>query len=531
MQYEMKKVKKSKGLSTALIVAIIVIVIIAIAGAYYLMQPPPAEKPTRIIIGTTDKISDMDPANAYDFYTWEVLNNVAEGLMKYTPGTTNLQLGLAQSYSVSEDGLVYNFTLKPNLKFSDGTPLNASDVKRSLDRVIQINGDPAWLVADFVDEVTVINESTVMITLKTPVSYFLALMATPPSFPVSPKYNPTAVDSDQKAGGCGPYRIANWTRDSQLILEANPYYYNTSLPLTKQIVIKFYNDASTMRLDLEAGNIDIAWKSIRPADLVNLKKNTALQVVEAPGPFIRYMVLNPLIPPLDNVLVRQAIAAALDRNTITSTVFLNTTIPLYTMIPAGMWSHTDVFKEKFGVGPNITLAKSLLEQAGYNSTNKAVVDLWYTPTHYGDTEASVALLIKESLERTGYMTVNIKTAEWATYLSNWRTDVMAISLGGWYPDFIDPDDYTTPFWSYPANKWLGNGYNDPAMIELLRNAQTLKSQDARAAQYVIAQQMSANASFTVPILQGQLTLAAKNGIGGIVLDPTMTFRYYLLYWK
>jgi peptide/nickel transport system substrate-binding protein len=530
MQYYLRG-KKSKGISTALIVALIVVIIIVIAGAYYLMQPAPVPKPTSIIIGTTDKISDMDPANAYDFYTWEVLNNVAEGLMKYTPGGTNLELGLAQSYTISTDGLVYTFNLKPNLKFGDGTPLNASDVKRSLDRVIRINGDPAWLVNDFVQNVTVLNATGVQIALKTPVSYFLALLATPPSFPVSPQYNLTAIDSDQKAGGCGPYRILNWTRDSQLILEANPNYYNTSLPLTKTIVIKFYNDASTMRLDLEAGNIDIAWKSIRPVDLASLRSNANLTVTQVPGPFIRYMVLNEDIAPFDNVLVRQAIAAAINRNGITSTIFLNTTTPLYTMIPAGMWSHTDVFSDKFGVGQNITLAKSLLEQAGYNSTNKVSIDLWYTPSHYGDTEANVALLLKNSLESTGYITVTLKTAEWTTYLANWRTDVMQLSLGGWYPDFIDPDDYTSPFWSYPANHWLGHSYNDSVMINLLQGAQIKTSQSARSADYVLAQQMSANESFTIPLMQGQLTMASKKGIGGIVLDPTMIFRYYLIYWK
>lgn len=386
-------------------------------------------------------------------------------------------------------------------------------------------------MSDFVQSVTVLNTTAVQINLKTPVSYFLALLATPPSFPVSPQYNLTAVDSDQKAGGCGPFRIVNWTRDSMLVLEANPNYYNTSLPLTKQIVIKFYADATTMRLDLEAGNIDIAWKSIRPIDLASLRTNANLTVIQAPGPVTRYLVLNEFFAPLNNTLVRQAVAAALDRNAICSTVFLNTTAPLYTMIPAGMWSHTDVFKDKFGVGPNMTMAISLLEQAGYSTTNKAVINLWYTPSHYGDEEASVALLVKSSLESTGYITVNLNTAEWTTYLANGRSDAMPASLWGWYPDFIDPDDYTSPFWSWPANHWIGNSYNDSVMIDLLKSAQILTSQSARANDYVLAQQMSANESYTVPFMQLSLTMAANNNIGGIVLDPTTIFRYYLIYWK
>jgi peptide/nickel transport system substrate-binding protein len=532
MQYVMKEIKKRKGLSTLAIVAIAaVIIILVLAGVYFML--PALQKPTTIIIGTTDKIADLDPAQAYDFFTWEVLQNEAEGLMKYIPGGTDLTFGLAQSYNVSADGLVYVFNLKPNLKFNDGTPLNASDVKRSLDRVITIQGDPAWLVADFVQSVTVLNETAVQITLKTPVSYFTALLATPPSFVVSANYSNVHYDSDNKAGGCGPYRIVNWTRDQTLYLEANPYYYNTSQPLTKNIVIKFYSSATTMRLDLEAGNIDVAWKSINPVDLASLQANANLTVLAVPGPVIRYMVLNefPSSAPINNPLVRQAIAVALNRTDICSSVYLNTQAPLYTMIPIGMWSHTDVFQTKFGVGPNMTLAQSLLQQAGYTTNNKAVIDFWYTPSHYGDLEADLAQKIKVQLENTGLITVNIHSAEWTTYQSNSRTDVMPVSLFGWYPDFIDPDDYSTPFWSWPANHWLGNSYNDSAMIALLANAQILTSQDARAAQYVIAQNMSATECFTIPIMQGQLTMAAKTGIGGIVLDPTSTFRYYLLYWK
>jgi len=333
------------------------------------------------------------------------------------------------------------------------------------------------------------------------------------------------------AGGCGPYRIVNWTRDQTLYLEANPYYYNTSLPLTKNIVIKFYADASTMRLDLEAGNIDVAWKSIKPVDIASLQANANLTVIQTPGPAIRYLVLNEFFTPLNNELVRQAVAAALNRSAICSIIYQNIQTPLYTMIPAGMWSHTDVFKDEFGPGPNMTMALSLLQQAGYNATNKAVIELWYTPSHYGDEEAPLALMIESQLESTGAITVNINSAEWTTYQANGRGDVMPMSLFGWYPDFVDPDDYTSPFWSWPANHWIGNSYNDSVMIDLLKNAQILNSQSARSAQYVIAQQMSVDECFTIPIMQGQLTMAAKTGIGGIVLDPTMTFRYFLLYWK
>ncbi|MCC6054363.1 MAG: ABC transporter substrate-binding protein, partial [Thermosphaera sp.] len=106
-------------------------------------------------------------------------------------------------------------------------------------------------------------------------------------------------------------------------------------------------------------------------------------------------IINTKMPPVDNVLVRKAIAAAINRSEIAEKVFFNTMTALYSLIPAGMWGRIDAFKEAYGEGPNITLARSLLSQAGYSETSKLVIELWYTPTHYGDTEADVATLLKK----------------------------------------------------------------------------------------------------------------------------------------
>lgn len=128
---------------------------------------------------------------------------------------------------------------------------------------------------------------------------------------------------------------------------------------------------------------------------MDLSKNPNLVVKSIPGTFIRYIIINTKMPPVDNVLVRKAIAAAINRSEIAEKVFFNTMTALYSLIPAGMWGRIDAFKEAYGEGPNITLARSLLSQAGYSETSKLVIELWYTPTHYGDTEADVATLLKK----------------------------------------------------------------------------------------------------------------------------------------
>ncbi len=481
----------------------------------------------QLIIGVTDKVTDIDPANAYDFYTWEVLNNIMEGLVKYEPGTLKIVPGLAEKWEVNANSTVWTFHLRKGLKFDDGTPFTAKDVVRSINRVMTIKGDPSWLVTSFVDKVVAKDDYTVVFYLKHPTAYFLALLTTPPYFPVSPKYDNNKIDSDATYGGIGPYKIVKWVRDQELVLEANPYYYGEQ-PKTKKIVIKFYNDASTMRLALQNGEIDIAWRTLRPTDIESLKQSGKYNVIEIPGAFIRYVCLNTKIDPTKNVKVRQALAAAVDRNEISKIVFHNTVSPLYSMIPNGMWSHKDVFKSKYG-DANLDLAKKLLSEAGYSESKPLEIQLWYTPTHYGDTEASLAQVLKSEWEKTKMIKVTIKSAEWNTYTDYARKGQMMVYLLGWYPDYLDPDDYTTPFLDSEANGWSGTGYSNPQVDKLLRKAQTITDQSERTQIYEQVQDILAQDVPYIPLIQGKLFVVTQKSVHGVTIGPDMIFHYNTIY--
>ncbi len=541
--------KKRPGISKGVLGALVVIVILIVVGAYLAKRPgpapttaaptttapaptttaPPAPKyADTIIIGVTDKVSDLDPAMAYDFYTWEVFNNIGEGPFKYKPGTTELIPGIIESYEVQEGGKVYILHLRQNLKFADGTPCTAQTLKWSIDRVARIQGDPAWFVLDFVNYTEVVDDYTLKIVLQQPVAFFPAVLAVPTYFPIPPdKYPADEVSSDNTAGSVGPYKIVKWTRDQELILEANPYYYGEP-PKTKRIIIRFYKDATSLRMALEAGEIDIAWRTLNPTDIQDLRGKPGIKIYENPGSFIRYIVINTNIPPFDNKLVRQALAAALNRQAICDTVFMGTTEPLYSLVPNGMWGHIDAFKDKYG-DHNIELARQLLQQAGYSEENKLVVDLWYTTTHYGDTEADVAALIKAAWEETGMIQVNVHSAEWSTYLDLTRQGQLPVTLYGWYPDYIDPDNFLYPFLHTGSNRWLGEPYSNPDLDVLLEQAQVELDQNKRAQLYEQIQQILAEDAPIIPIFQGKLVLAAKDSVHGIVLDPVMLLRYYLIY--
>ncbi len=480
----------------------------------------------KLVIGTTDKVTDIDPSNAYDFFTWEVLNNIMEGLVKYEPGTDKIVPAIAINWTVKDGGKVWIFHLRHDVKFCDGTPLTAQDVVRSIKRVMKIKGDPSWLVTYFVDDVKALDNYTVEFILKKPVGYFLALLATPPYFPVSPKYPFDKIVSDATWGGAGPYCIKQFVRDQYLILEANPYYYGPK-PKTKTIVIRFFKDANSLLLALKSHEVDIAWRTLRPEDYIALQKDSRFNVIEIPGSFIRYLVVNVKMPPTNNKLVRQAIAAAINRTELAQVVFSGTMEPLYSLVPKGLWSHIDVFK-KYGDG-NIALAKKLLKEAGYDETHKLHIVLWYTPTHYGDTEADLAQLIAQQLERTGVIEVTIKSSEWATYVDQMRKGQMMVALLGWYPDYIDPDDFLTPFLDSSANAWTGTGYANATVNKLLAEAAVATNIQERTKLYEQVQQILAEDCPFIPLLQGKLYIVTWKGVSGVKIGPTMLLPYYTLY--
>lgn len=483
---------------------------------------PARAKP--LVIGTTDKLSgDIDPAEAYDYHTWEIFYNISRGLLFYKPGTTELEPALAEEMpSVSPDGREYTFKLRKGIQFSDGTPFNAEVMKYSIERVMKIQGDPSWLVADFVKEVQVVDEYTVKFILKNALGYFPALVASVPYYPVSPGVYPMdkIVPQPENIPCIGPYVVKGLTRDVEVVLEANPYYYGET-PKEKQVIIKYFADATNMRLALENKEIDIAWKTLNPADIEDLKNKPDLKTVEANGAYIRFLCFVTDTPPVDGKLVRQGVSYALDRKAVAERVFFNQVEPLYSMVPMGMWGHIDAFEEY-----DPQKAKEILARAGYNEDNPLEVPLWWTPTHYGDTEQDVAAVLKDSLEKTGVIKVTLQSTEWASYLDNFDRHNMLMFLLGWYPDYVDPDNYTSAFaHSGPASNGIGIFLNDKKMDELLDRAARATKQSDRVKYYKDVQEYWKEVVPTVPLFQGKLFLITQPNVEGVVIATTMIFHY------
>jgi peptide/nickel transport system substrate-binding protein len=486
-----------------------------------------------LVYGTTDKISDIDPANAYDFHTWEIFYNTMDGLVGYEPGGSTLVPALATGWSSNAAGDEFTFKLRKGVKFSDGTPFDASVVKWTIDRNTAIEGDPSWLITDFVKSVEVVDPLTVKFILKNPVAFFPKLVANPPYYPLSPNTFPEGAKgqyvkdpSELKGGalaGLGPYKMTSFKRDEEIVLDYNSNYWGKEPPFRK-VIIRYFADATTMRLALEKGEVDLVYKSLNPSDISDLGKNSKLTVFKNQGPFIRYLAFETSESVFKDKKLRQAIASLVNRPEIAQKVYLGQVIPLYSMVPNGMQYQKTTFKTAFGDG-KVAAAEKILKSLGYTKDKPFSFDLWYSPSHYGDTEANLAEVVKAQIEKTPLVKVTIKSAEWATYKQQWHDKQMAVFFLGWYPDYVDADNYTAAFAGTSGS--IGNGiyFSNPQWDALFMKEQTSTKESARKAIFEQVQTMWTDEVPTVPLFQGYLILVSKKNLTGVKIGPPMIFLY------
>jgi peptide/nickel transport system substrate-binding protein len=314
-----------------------------------------------------------------------------------------------------------------------------------------------------------------------------------------------------------------------MVLEANPNYWNASggYPKTQKIIIKFYADSAGLALAIDAGEIDIAFRQLSATDINNLKTKTHLRVWEGTGAFIQYLVLQENRPPFNNPTVRKAVAAAINRTAIVNTVFLGQVQKLYSMIPIGMFGHTNAF---LALGdPNYTLTQQLLAPLGYNAENKLTFTLWYETSGHYPQSTELAQMLKASLEASGVISVELEGRDWAAYRIARVNEEMDAYILGWYPDYIDPDDYIYPFLHSSGGSWLHHNYNNPQMDQLIEWARGNTTQSVREQLYEQIQDLMVEDCPIIPIYQGSAWAVTKTNVKGVYLDITQSWRHWLVY--
>ncbi len=531
----------------------IVLILVVIGGGivgFMLLSTPPVQEEKVIIFGTTDSVeASIDPAQSYDYFGWEIITSLGAGLVEIIPGTSasadDIRGALAESWTVNPAGTQWTFNLRTGLVFEDGMPFNATVVKYSFDRNIgmALEDGPQLNMGygDIIDEVVVVSNYVVRFDLNFAFSPFLQLMSCAASYIVHPDYAPlanyvpynaTVPIRERHPNGLGPYLLQNWTRtggsDTEMRLVKNPNYWDPTLPKNDMVIIKFYQSDAALTAAMTGEEIDVAYRHMTPVQVNSFRDDTDFIVWDGVGASIQYMCFQQNIYPYNETPIRQGIAAALNRTNLAATVFQGTVDPLYSIVPYGMAYHKPSF-EVHGVA-NYTFTQQQLALYGYNSTNKLQVHLWYESSGHYPSSLLQAQVYKSDLDASGVITVTLHGVEWATFRLQRNAGSMPVFIYGWYPDFIDPDNYGF----LPFASWLNLGYNETYpqggidQYDLWVEGRSASTSAGRQTAYYALQDLQAEECSVIPLWQGKSTAVSTDSIGGIVLDITVNWRHWLL---
>ncbi len=480
-----------------------------------------------IVDGTTDSVTNIDPAGNYDFGSGTVDYQIFNRLLEAGPGSLSPHPALATRCGFKGNLKTYGCTLRQGVKFSNGDSFTSTDVKYSFDRVIKIK-DPSGIssLLDNLKSVTTSGAYSVVFHLKHGQSTWPNILTTGAGQIVDHNVYPATkiLANSSTQVGTGPYMLSTFTAGQQVVLKPNPFFWG-SQPANGGVIIRYYSKSSTMKLALEKGEIDMAFQSFTPTELGSLEGEKGIVVHKGLAASIRYFVMDTNRAPTDNPAVRKAIAYLFPRKTIASRVYHGQVRPLFSMVPAGLPGHIDAFATMYGRTPSRAKAAAVLNAAGVSTPVDLTV--WYTPSHYGDASADEYAEIQRALNASGLFNVTLKTAEWAQYVNTLGTTKGLFQLG-WFPDYVDAENYLLPF--YPKGQFLQNGYSDKKMDTLMTKEQGTKATKARLALVRKAQVLAAKDVPIIPYWQGSMIAVSKSGVKNIAatLDPTFIMRFWLI---
>ncbi|KEQ07464.1 MULTISPECIES: ABC transporter substrate-binding protein [Pseudorhizobium] len=381
-------------------------------------------------------------------------------LLEFEPGTTKPVAGLAESWTVSEDGTEYTFKLRPGVKFhtteffTPSRELNADDVVFSIDR--QINAENPWnqYVAgasweyaagmgfpELIKSIEKVDDMTVKFVLNRPEAPFLANLAMPFASIMSKEYadklqaDGTMEQLNQMPLGTGPFSFIAYQQDAVIRYAKNADYWGGA-PKIDDLVFAITTDAAVRYQKLKAGECHLM-PYPNAADVETMRSDDTLTVMEQEGLNVAYLAYNTTQAPFDKVEVRKALNKAINKEAIVDAVFQGMATPAKNPIPPTMWSYNDAVEED---AYDLDAAKKMLQDAGVENLSMKV---WAMPVSrpYMLNARRAAEIIQDDFAKIG-VTVEIVSYEWAEYLDRSKAkDRDGAVMLGWTGDNGDPDNF------------------------------------------------------------------------------------------
>jgi len=543
------------------------LVVPAALAAIALLAASAAARPTAsttLVFGTASDPVVLDGPLVSDGESLRPIDQIFEGLVGLKQGTTTIVPALATKWKAAPGGHSWTFTLRQGVKFQDGTTFNAAAVCFNFNRWYNF---PGPLHSDAVSYYwnTVFGgfahpaagnpgpdkslykgcktkgSSTVTILLTRPSSSFIGALALTNFGIASPAalkkykadagtvdangvFHPSGTFGTQHPIGTGPYMLKSWTVGDKLVLVANPKYWGKKAKLN-QIIFKPISDNAARLQALQTGEIQ-GYDLVDPADIGTVQKSSSDKILNRPAFNVAYVGINQKFKPFDNPLVRQALAYALDRNSVVKGFYAGRGQVANQFLPPLVTGYATKGVPSYPYNP--TKAKQLLQKAGVSLPLS--VDFWY-PTNvsrpYMPDPKKNAEAFGASLENSGFK-VTFHSAPWRPdYLGTVQSGKAELYLLGWTGDFGDPANFLNVHFGAPNDQF---GFNNPSLFNLLRRADQETNLAKRAELYQRASVQVMTYLPIVPYVHSMPALAFQKNVLGykpspVSLEPFSTVYY------
>jgi peptide/nickel transport system substrate-binding protein len=509
---------------------VLVVTVLAVAA---LATPALAQKRggTLTIVRPTDPVS-LDPHFETTGPGAWVYSNILESLIAIDE-KLRLSPKLATSWDVLSPTRV-RFKLRPNVKFHDGTPLNAAAVKFTLDRAIKGTPPGRWVsLAGPLEGTEVVNDLTVDVITKEPFGPILRSMALAYAGIVSPTAVQKMGDGFSRAPvGTGPFKFVEWKTNSHVTIERNPDYWGEKPPLDR-VIFKVVPEEGARMIALQTGDADMVLFPA-PAQLPALRRDPKFAVFEATGLRVVYVGMHAGLAPLNDVRVRSAMLHAIDTKAILDNVMEGSALPAKGVLSPGVFGFKDMHLEQLYPFDR-NRAKALLTQAGFAPGPDGIMQkggqrltlTWLAARGRYPKDAEITEAVQAMLKDVGIET-KVEWREWASAFQAFRSDPLNFHLFtlGWATSSTDADSSLYPLFhskQFPPAGWNTSRYVNPKIDGLVEQARRSLSQPEREKIYGEVQDIVAKEMVWIPIYNTKEIAAARAQVKGFTMHPVEYF--------
>ncbi len=495
-----------------------------------------------VVANRIDDITSLDPQDLFEFAGSDYSNNVYDKLVSFDPNdlSKGYVAGLAESWTISDDGKTFTFKIAKGRKFHSGNSITAHDAEFSLRRAVAMKKTPSFILTQFgfnadnlEDTIKATDDNTLVVKTdeKYAPSFVLNCFAAVVSSIVDSKVVKShEVDGDwgnawlqTHSAGSGAYSLVNWKPNESYRLKANADYW-LHKPAMKSVIVRHIAESATQRLLLEKGDIDVA-RNLTPTDVEGISGDSDLAVDNDLRGRIMYISMNQKDPILSKPKVREALRYLIDYDGMVNSFLKGQYVVHQAFLPL---TYMGELKDKpFSL--NVAKAKSLLAEAGHGDGFDAEIIV-----RNAQERIQIAQSLQNTFKQAG-INISLVQGTGKQILGKYRARDFQIYVGAWGPDYPDPHTNADTFASNPDNadeaKHLGklawrNAWDIPEMTALTKAAAQETDNVKRAQMYVDMQKEHQMNSPFVEMFQKNEQTGRRSNVQGFYTGSAVTQVFY-----